>query len=83
MFKIQLTPRAKRRLKGISKEFKPAIKEIFDEIRDDPLVGKPLGKKLVNQFSYKFGVYRIIYRVNIQKRTIIILTAGHRSTIYN
>jgi len=83
MFKVKLTARAKRELKNISKLHKDSIGLIFEEQKEDALIGKPLNRKLTGLFSYRIGVYRIIYKVNLLDETIIIVTAGHRSTAYN
>jgi len=83
MFVVKLTARAKKELKTIPVRYKDSLSQVFEELRDDPLSGKPLTRELAGHFSYKIGVLRIIYRVNRQNRTVLILTAGHRSTIYN
>lgn len=53
------------------------------ELKDDPLVGKPLTRELTGKFSLRVGTYRVIYKINRQDKIIYILTAGHRSTVYN
>lgn len=83
MFKIKLTAKAKRELKNLSKEDKVSIGEIIEELKDDPLIGKSLDRELIRRFSYRIGVYRIIYTVNKQDKIVIIISAGHRGTVYN
>lgn len=83
MFRLKITPQAKSQLKQIYKEHqKLAISIAFEEIKDDPYLGKPLSRKLEGKFSYKVGTYRIIYKINKKDKIVYILTAGHRSTIY-
>lgn len=83
MFKIKLTARAKKELKSISELHKEAIGLIFEELKEDAMIGKPLSRNLKGSFSYRVGVYRIIYKVNLKDRIVLIVTAGHRSTIYS
>lgn len=83
MFKIKLTAKAKKDLKGLSKADKLSIGEIIEELKDDPLIGKPLSRELIRRFSYKVRLYRIIYKINRQDEIIEILSAGHRGTAYN
>ena len=82
MFRLKLTTRAKRELKNISHRHRLTLATIFEEIKDDPLIGKPLGKELSGKYSYKVSVFRIIYKVNENDKIITIITAGHRATVY-
>jgi len=83
MYKIKLTARAKRELKNISKLHQEAISYILEELKDDPLLGKPLTRELTRRFSLKVGVYRVIYKINKKDEVVTILTAGHRAHIYD
>lgn len=83
MFKIQLTSKAKRQLKNLSDEQRISMGEILEDIKDSPLIGKPLERELTGKFSYRTGVYRIIYKVNLQDKIITILSAKHRGIAYN
>jgi mRNA interferase RelE/StbE len=82
MFQLKLTAKARRELKNISHRHKLAIANIFDEIKENPSIGKPLMRELTGRNSYKVGVYRIIYKVNKKDKIVIIITAGHRATVY-
>jgi len=80
--KIKLTARAKRELKNISKSHRLVLKEILNELKEDPYLGKPLTRELTRRYSYRIGVYRIIYKVSKKDKIIYIITAGHRATVY-
>ncbi len=82
MFKVKLTAKAKKELKQISKRHKLALGQIFDELKEYPQLGKPLGRGLNGRFSYRISVYRIIYKVSAKEEIVYILTAGHRGRIY-
>lgn len=83
MYKVKLTAKAERELKKLSKEDKLSVGEIIEELKENPLIGKPLDRELIRRFSYRIGVYRIIYTVNKQDKIVIIISAGHRNTVYN
>lgn len=83
MYKLKLTAKAKQELKKLHKSYKVILPLTIEEIREDPYLGKTLGRDLTGKFSFRVGVYRIIYIVNKKDKTIIILSAGHRSGIYN
>ena len=82
MFKIRLTKRARKELKYLSKTKQLSIGRILEELKEDPFMGKSLTRELSKRFSYRIGVYRIIYKVNKTDKLIYILTVGHRSTVY-
>lgn len=83
MFTVKLTARAKRELKNISKRHKVAIASMVEELKDNPFVGKPLTRDLTGRFSLRVGVYRIIYTINKTDEIVNVITAGHRSVVYN
>ena len=82
MFKVKLTAKAKKELKQISRRHQLALGQIFDELKEAPDLGKPLGRELTGKFSYRISVYRIVYKVNEKDKIVYITTVGHRSTAY-
>lgn len=82
MYKIKITAKAKKELKTLSKAHFLAIGNILEDLKSDPHIGKSLKRKLLNRFSYRVGVYRIIYKIDEKDKSVIIITAGHRSFIY-
>jgi mRNA-degrading endonuclease RelE of RelBE toxin-antitoxin system len=64
MYKVIITPKAKRELKLIKNLYKRAIILAIDELQQDPLLGKPLKRELHNKYCYRVGFYRIIYTIN-------------------
>ncbi len=83
MYKVKLGSKAKKELKIIKISHGIAVQNVIDELKDDPFIGKPLSHDLTNHFSYKLGLYRIIYRVNKESKVVTILTAAHRSIVYH
>lgn len=82
MFEVRISSKAERQIKQIKKIYQTAIISALEELREDSYVGKPLSRDLTGRFSYKIGVYRIVYKVNEQDKVVNILSAGHRATVY-
>ena len=82
MYEIIITPVARKNLKTITKVYKKGIVEAIDSLKDDPYTGKPLKRELTGKYSYKIGVYRIIYMINEKDKVVSIIAAGHRAIIY-
>ena len=82
MYRIFISPEAKKGLKTIARLYRKGIAESIESLKKDPFLGKPLVRELTGKYSYKVGVYRIIYKVNKKDKIINILDAGHRAGIY-
>lgn len=83
MYKLRISAQARKKLKQISKRRQRAVLSVLEEIKEDPFVGKPLTRELTGRFSYRLGVFRIIYKVNKKDKVIDIVTVGHRAAVYN
>ena len=83
MFKLRISPKAEKRIKKLKIDYQIEIIEVLAEIKEDPMLGKPLSRELNGRFTYKFKAYRIIYLVNLKDEIIDILDADHRGKIYN
>lgn len=82
MFRLVISPQAQKQLKAIKQSHNLAVKLALIDIKENPNLGKSLARELAGKFSYRVGIYRIIYKVNENDKVIYILTAGHRSNIY-
>lgn len=83
MYTIRITPKAISQLKNIKENHKNALAQTIEDLKENPFLGKPLEKDLKGKYSYRVGVYRIIYVINQKDKKINIISAGHRSIIYN
>lgn len=83
MYKLLISFRARKELRKISYFHKTVIMEAFQDLKADPFLGKPLSRNMSGSFSYRVGVYRIIYKINDKDKWVNILSAGHRSIVYN
>lgn len=83
MYKLRISSKAENEIKNISQPHQNAIILALAEIKEDPFLGKPLTRELTGRFSFRIGIYRIIYKVNKKDKIIDILTAGHRGSVYD
>ena len=83
MYKIEIAPKAQNQLKRLKIKYKLSISSIIEDLKEDPFVGKPLQRDFTGKYSYRVGVYRVVYRINLKRNLVEIISAGHRSTIYN
>ena len=82
MHELRIFKQAGREIKIISRRHQKALLEVLNEIRENPFAGKPLNRELTGKYSYRVGVYRIIYKINKKDKIIFVLSAGHRSRVY-
>lgn len=82
MYRIFISPRAKKELNNITKLYKKAVSEAINELKESLFIGKPLTRELTKKYSYRIGVYRLIYKIHKKDKKVSILSIGHRSTIY-
>ena len=66
--------------KVIREQVKKAIEQ---RLTQDPVgLGKPLRYSFVGHRRLRVGDYRIVYRIDHQKRTVIIVAIKHRKEVY-
>ena len=82
MYELLISKKAEREIEKLPFEIQDKIFEALLDIRQDPYFGKPLTEEYEGYFSYKIGVYRIIYKINEKDKKVFISTAGHRSIVY-
>lgn len=84
-FRILVAPPARRALESTLPEFIAAAAWEFIQgpLAENPrLVGKPLKGDLSGFWSARRGEYRVVYEINDDVVTVIILRIGHRRDIY-
>ena len=83
MYRIKLSSQAKKELGDFKKRHQTATSLAIEDLKDDPFMGTKLGRELTGYYSYRVGVYRIIYRVDDKQKIVFIITFGHRSVVYD
>lgn len=72
---------AARNLKRIPQPWRDRVEKALEAIAQDPFRGKKLQSK-VGKWRVRVWPYRIIYRVDKQKKVIEVLQIGHRGSIH-
>lgn len=83
MYKIRISSRAGKQIKGLPDRIQRAIVESLHELKYDPYLEKKLSRELTGRYSLKVGAYRVIYKINEKDKIVNILSAGHRATVYD
>ena len=85
MYKIVLTRTAEKEYRYLythNNAIFTRIRKALRSIAEDPHQGKPLKLKLKDKWSYRVGVYRIIYSMDGRILTVYVLDIGHRREVY-
>ncbi|MEO7194064.1 MAG: type II toxin-antitoxin system RelE/ParE family toxin [Pseudonocardiaceae bacterium] len=84
-FEVRVQPAARRALaERLPEAVAAAVLDFLDGplAEDPPRVGKPLVGPLAGCLGARRGTYRVIYRVDLDRRTVQILDIDHRSSVY-
>ena len=84
MYKVVYLDQVEEDLKKLDK---PTVKKILSRIEtyliQDPRgLGKPLKGDFEGYWRYRWGDYRVIYKISEREILIIVLRIGHRKGIY-
>lgn len=74
-------------LEDLKKFERTIAKKIVDKVKNyliqDPVkLGIPLKGKLKGLYRYRIGDYRVIYAIDQEEKTVMILKVNHRKKIY-
>ncbi len=74
----------KEDLPALPKKIKASIKKAIEErLMVDPVgFGKPLRYSLKGHRRLRVGDYRVVYRIDVKKETVIVIAIKHRKDVY-
>lgn len=84
-YELVLTPPAVRAIQGrLPEAVAPAVVEFLTGALASNLhrVGNPLRADLAGIHSARRGTYRVLYRINEERREIVVLRIEHRAEAY-
>ena len=83
-FAVAWTTASRRALTRLPEKVATAVVEfLYGSLAADPhRVGKPLKLGLAGLHSARRGDYRVIYRIDDQKRLVTVIAVEYRSDIY-
>ena len=85
MYKIVLTKDAVKYYRRSDNKTKKLLNEAFSNLKTNPINGmniKRLHGELTGLFRYRVASLRLVYKVEEQNVTIIVLAIGSRGDIY-
>jgi mRNA-degrading endonuclease RelE of RelBE toxin-antitoxin system len=84
-YELIVTPPAARALaEGLPEAVATAVIEFLTTalVGEPRRVGKPLQRELSGIYSARRGTYRVLYRINEERREVIVLRVEHRREVY-
>lgn len=81
-YRVQLLPVAVRAIRKLPPEAKRRVQAVIELLADNPR--PPAAKKLTArpEWRVRTGDYRVLYRIEDEILTVIVVSAGHRREIY-
>jgi mRNA-degrading endonuclease RelE of RelBE toxin-antitoxin system len=83
-YELRLTPSSERSLIVLPESAAAAIVEFLTGalLAEPHRVGKPLMRELSGYLAARRGPYRVIYRVDDERKTVSVLRIDHRADVY-
>ncbi len=82
IYQVKITLFANKAAKKLNPAIKKAIKATLKELSKNPHLGKPLQKELNGFWTHKVLRYRVIFKIDTQKKMIVMWGIGHRTDVY-
>lgn len=82
MWTVKLSKQAQNFYDSLTGKHKTQLANGINKLSQDPFYGKTLKGELKGYWSFRVGVYRIIYTIQQQQIVIEILRIQHRKEVY-
>ena len=83
MYSIELKPQAQKFIEAQSRKIQKQLIKRIEVLAKNP---HPPQSKLLHEgetlYSFRSGVYRIIYKIQQEKLLIVVAKIGHRKNVY-
>lgn len=81
-YSVSIKRSALKALERISRNDRLRIVEAIDGLRTQPTAGSVLKGEFVGLRRIRVGVYRVVYEVQDEVLTVLVIRIGHRREIY-
>lgn len=83
-YEIEWTAPTRRSLARLPEKVATAVVElVYGSLADNPhRVGRPLRFELEGLHTARRGDYRVVYRIDDDRRVVSVLAIGHRGDVY-
>lgn len=82
MIQLVLSKEAQKLLLKLNTSDQKKISKSFDKLQQNPLSGEKLKGEYAGLYKIYAWPYRVIYNFDLETKTILIVTLGHRQGIY-
>ena len=84
-YQVKWHEKAVEDLRNVDKKTaKGLIERIKEYLPQDPIsLGKPLHGEFKGLYRYRYGRYRVLYAIDRQEKTLLMLRVGKRKEIYH
>ena len=82
MWTVKLSRQAADFYESLTGKHKIQVSNGLDQIARDPRQGKPLKGELKGYWSYRVGIYRILYVIRDREVIVEVLRIQHRKEVY-
>ncbi len=81
-YRLEVTRRFEKDFRKLASHLKRRIDSQVKILEDQPYAGKRLRGGLEGSYSLRVGDYRVLYSVIEQEKRVVLLSVGHRKTVY-
>ena len=81
-YRLLYSETSREQIRSLHPQIKSSIKAHIQKLRDNPYSGKPLEKELSGYHSLRTKRFRIIYKMDHDKKIVQIHYVGRRKDVY-
>jgi len=81
-YRLLYSETSREQIRSLHPHIKSSIKVHIQKLSDNPYSGKPLEKELSGYHSLRTKRFRIIYKIDHDKKIVQIHYVGHRKDVY-
>lgn len=82
MYHVRIAKSAKKDIDRIDNRYRHRLETAISLIAYDPYTGKKLNHPSGLRYSYRVGVYRIVYEIYKKDLIVFVIRIGHRQGVY-
>ncbi len=79
---VVYTKTAGEAIRKLDPSIRERVRHAVELLSTDPLRGKPLAFSMKGLRSWRTGDWRIVYKAEQQRVTVIVVSVGHRRDVY-
>lgn len=83
MWMVRLSRQASKFIEAISGKHREQLESGLSVLAEDPFSGKPLKGDLKGYWSFRVGIYRMIYTIQRNEVIVEVLRIHHRKEVYD